>query len=357
MKRITLLAVVALMVAFVVPVMATDFTWSGELTYGSITDGTNVADAYANAYVNVKAAADANNTFYASILGAYAGTGLPDVVDLSGTVTVLSAFSAYFNTAYLVSDIGKILGLNGVTAVLTAGWLEPAGTSYSLTTWGYESIIAYDPWGVSHDTAELVVGFGAPLSLQVVLSPISSVQQLQAINPQAIVDAYGTMGPISYSVAYTTNKRTDDMGLVGAAVKYTQAFGDITPAVNAEVSYDLHASAATIGYAASVAYTSVVTVAFGGVATTTGLGNFSAQVNLVPMSNLGIDVYASMNLASGATNLINSIDGSVWYKLGATKIRAGYLYETGSFALGGPSGAPANLLPNGGVYALVDLTF
>ncbi|MGA2974067.1 MAG: hypothetical protein ABSF77_02030 [Spirochaetia bacterium] len=356
MKRITLLAVLALMVAVALPVMAVDLTWTGELTYGAITDGTTAVDAYSNAYLDAKAVVDPNNTIYANLLGAFAGTGLPDVVDLSGTITVLSAFSGYFNVFYLTSDIGKIFGLNGITAVATVGWLEPSATSYSLTTEGYESIMAYDPWGVSHDTAEVVVGFGAPLNLQVFVSPIDSTDQSQPFSPQFIVNAYGGMGPINYSVAYESWSKTAGwtsfMGAVGAAVKYSQAFGDITPAVNAEVSYDLTSSTLSIGYAASVAYTTLIKVAFGGVATTAGLGNLSIQADLVPMKGLGVDVYAFYTPA--ATTQF-SVDGSVWYLFGATKLRVGYVY--GSSPIGGPSAAPANVAPNGGVYALVDLTF
>lgn len=364
MKRITLLAVLALMVALAVPVMATDFTWSGELTYGSITDFTKVTDAWSNDSLTVKAAADANIYFQAQIVGAFAGTGLPDVVQLGDTTTTLKAFSAYLNTAFINADIGKALNLSGVTAVATIGWLEPAATSYSLTTWGYESLIGYDPWGVSHDTAELVVGFGAPLSLQLVLGPTNSVLQTQNLDPQVIVNAYGGVGPINYSVAYTSNLRTDYMGLAGASVKWSQAFGDITPAVNAEVSYNM-ASGATnplsIGYAATVAYTTMVTVGVGGAANNAGLGNISAQVNFVPMTNLGVDVLAAMNLATGAANLINSIDASVWYKVGAAKFRVGYNY--GSTNIGGPTGSPAAppgstaAAPTGGAYILADLTF
>jgi len=354
MKRITLLAVLALMVALAVPVMATDFAWNGELTYGSITDGTNVADAYVNAFIAVAGKADANNTFNLTFNAAYAGTGVPSVGLLAGGATTLNAFTEYASVIDLVSDVGKTLSLP-FGLVATFGWFEPAATSYSLTSWGYESLIAYDPWGVSHDSLQLVATFGT-INVQLAFQPTDSTLQSQALDPQIIGDVYGVMGPIKFSVAYTSNKTKDYMGLAGASVVWTQAFGDLTPAVNAEFSYNLATGAKnpyTIGVGASVAYTTLLTVGVGTSINGAGLGNLGINVNLVPMTGLGIDVDPSLNL-SGTGDLVNCIDVSAWYKIGASKVRVGYLYEKTGF---GYMNAPANLAPNGGLYATWDLTF
>jgi len=355
MKRITLLAVLALMVALALPVMATDFTWSGELTYGASTDFTKSADAYGNAFLGLTGKADANNTFYATLNTAYSGSALTVLTDLAGGTGTLNSFSAYFSAFYLTSDIGKILGLNGITAVATYGWIDTACTSYSVSGYGYESLIAYDPQG-TRDNAQIVVGFGAPASIQVSVSPLVSNVGSLTFNPQILFDVYGGFGPINYSVSYSTNKTTNFMGTVGASVKWGQAMGDLTPAVNLEVTDNLTGNAMSLGVGASFAYTTMFSAGIGTAITLApafGMGNLGINTSFVPMANFGVDVDASMNLATGAANFINAIDASAWYMLGKSKARLGYLYSTGS----GAYNAPVTLAPNGGIYFSWDLTF
>jgi hypothetical protein len=357
MKRITLLAVLALMVAVALPVMATDFTWSGELTYGAITDFTNVVDAYSNANIAVKAAADANNTFNATLNAAYAGGATaPAVAIIGGGSTTLKAFGAYFSVIDFASDIGKALNLP-FGLVGTIGWFEPAGTSYSVTGYAYESLIAYDPTGASHDAFQLIATFG-PVNVQVAFEPIASSEAKVALAPQITVfDVYGVFGPFKAAVAYTSNLRKDYMGKAGASITWTQAIGDLTPGVNAEFSYNLASGVTnpwTAGIGVNVAYTTFLTLGLSTTATGAGLGNFGINLGLVPVTGIGIDVASSLNLATGAANLLNGVDVSATYKIGASKIRVGYLYET---AAGFNYNAPADFPPNGGAYASWDLTF
>jgi len=356
MKRITLLAVLALMVALAVPVMATDFTWSGELTYGAITDGANVVDAYGNAFIAVKAAADANNTFNATLSSAYSGTGQSVAVDLAGGATVLKAFGTYASVIDFASDLGKIMNLP-FGLVATLGWFEPAGTSYSVTGYGYESLIAFDPTGASHDAFQLIATFDT-VNVQLAMEPVSSTLAKVQFAPQITVfDVYGVFGPIKASVAYTSNGKTDYMGKAGASVTWTQAMGDLTPAVNAEFAYDLASGAKnpwTIGVGVNAAYTTLITVGLSTSINGAGLGNFGINLGLVPMTGIGIDVASSLNMASNAANILNGIDVSGTYKFGASKVRVGYLYET---VKGFNYNAPADFPPNGGLYASWDLTF
>jgi hypothetical protein len=355
MKRLCVLMVVALMAAAALPVFAVDFSWNGELTYGVITDFSQVADAYGNAFIGVTAKADDNNVFHGTLSTAYSGAPITTLTDLTGTTATINAFTLYLSAAYFTSNLGAILGLNGFNLNATYGWADTGATSYSLSGYGYESIMAYDPQG-ARDNVQLIGGVDV-VNLQVSFSPMVSQLVPQTFQPQLLADAYGAVGPVNYSVAYTTNKRTDGMGLVGASVKWGQAFGDFKPAVNAEVNYDISAPATkSLEYGAGVsfAYKTIVTVAAGMNGwTDAGLGKLGINVNVVPITGLGIDLGASMNLATDATTFINGIDGSVWYMLGKSKLRLGYLYTT---IAGGSLNAPASLT-NGGVYVSWDLTF
>lgn len=356
MKRSIVVSVVVLMTAIALPVMATDWSWSGELTYGMILNATSIADAYGNANLSVAAKADENNVFHATLASAYGGVPVSVLTDLLGGTSTLNAFTAYFSAIYFASNLGAILGLKDFDLNATYGWVDTAATSYSLSGYGYESIMAYDPQGV-RDNAQIVAGYHGLVNLQVSFSPMVSNVVPQPFVPQFLLDAYGGAGPVNYSVAYTTNKRADGLGLVGASVKWGQAFGNLTPAVNAEVSYDLSAPATKqleYGFGASFAVTPMVSVAAGlNGWTDAGLGSLGVNASIVPVPGLGIDLAASLNLATGAASVLNGIDGSVWCLLGKSKARVGYLYTTVG---AGSLNAPATLT-NGGVYASWDLTF
>jgi hypothetical protein len=352
MKKFTVLAVLALMVAVVMPVMATDFTWSGELTYGSMNDFTNVIDAYGNAKISVAGKVDANNTINATISSNYSGAPVTVLTDLAGGTGTLNAFTAYISTFDMVTDIGKVFGLSGVTIVATYGWADPTATSYSVSAFGNESLIGYDPG--TRDVAQLVFGFGAPASVQLAVAQIAHSTKAIKFDPHVLADIYGAFGPVSYSVAYSG--KTDFKGTAGASVKFGQAFGDITPAVAASVSYNLAAPASKAlqyGVGASFAYTTMVTVGVGLDGwDKPGLDALSVNASFVPMASLGIDVGAEFDL-SGAATPKYGVDLSAWYLFGKSKARLGYLITNAAY---GALNTPANL-NDGGLYFSWDLSF
>ena len=71
------------------------------------------------------------------------------------------------------------------------------------------------------------------------------------------------------------------------------------------------------------------------------------------MTELGIDLGASFNLASGATTSTSGIDASLRCLLGKSKARLGYLYTT----IGGGVHEAPGALTKGGVYFSWDLAF
>ncbi len=77
MKRITLLAVLALMVAVVVPAMAgTTVGIAGAIGYGVISNGTVAADNWQDAYMNIIGTIDANNSIELALMG----TNMPKIL-------------------------------------------------------------------------------------------------------------------------------------------------------------------------------------------------------------------------------------------------------------------------------------
>lgn len=350
MKKFTVLAVLALMVAVAMPVMATDFTWSGELTYGGITDFTNVLDAYANANIVLAGKVDDNNTINVRLNTAYKDAAITPLLDIAGTTAKINGFTLYLDRFNMVTDIGKVLGLSGLTIVSTVGWADPSANSYSLTDYGNEGIVGYDPIGAARDNFMVVVGTGAAFNVMVDLYPLSNNSVAIPFQPQAIADVYGVVGPVSYSVAYTTNQKTDGMGLVGAAATFAQAFGDITPSINAEVSYDLTAAAVSYAGAVKVAYKTMVKAVVGLNGTGSQLAGVYGNVNGTFMPNFGADVDFNFSMATAGNY---GVDASLWYLFGKTKARVGYLATNAAM---GANNAPASLT-DGGLYFTMDLTY
>jgi hypothetical protein len=360
MKRITLLVVLVLAIAL--PAVASDFTWSGELEYGAISDFTNAADGYGYARINMKAAVDANNSINARFETLYKGTEQAVITEVTTpTSTTISAFVAYFSRFYMTNDLGKILGLGGVSLVDVVGWTDTTGSGGDLTKYGYEGIIAWDPG--TRDTIQLTAGFGAPFSLLVCVSPITSKVSggtLYAWKPQLLVNATGSFGPIAYVLGYSSFAggggagTTDYMGALGGALTFSQAMGDVTPAVNVEAMYDLGAKAFSMGAGVTVAYKTMATLGFGTAINLSpapfkfGLTSIELQTN--PFGPVYVDGFVALENWA-----LNAIDVSVAYKAGVT-VRLGYYYQpTTATTKGEEVYAPAQSLS--GVYIDFDLPF
>ena len=325
MKKLALFAVVALLAAVALPAMATDFTWSGEVTLGYISDGTpaGTSTLISNNYLNVVGKVDDNVSFYGELLIEPDAKGFP------------------VNGGYLygTADLGKSLGLP-FGEVLTFGYVDTTTQYYNVSAWANEEVGDFDP-GLRYNMS-FVTTFG-PANILVSIDPSQS-----GAAPSVLANVYGTFGPVKASVAYYTNK-TMNGGLGLADVNFSTKMGDLGFAVDGQAKFDLASSAFSWGAGVDVTFTSLLNVAVATSGTTSSLGNIDFNVNLVPMTSLGVDLAVSLATTG---SLLNGIDTSVWYKIDKTTLRVGYAYTTNNIGLYWP--APEQ---NGGVYFSYDLTF
>jgi hypothetical protein len=354
MKRITLLVVLVLAIAL--PAVASDFTWSGELEYGWQTDFTNMNDGWGYARINMKAAVDANNTINARFETLYKGAGQAVLTGGVPATTTINAFTAYFSRFYMTNDLGKMLGLGGITLTDVVGWQDITGAGGGLTKFDYEGVKEWDP--STRDTIAVILGFGAPFSLSVALSPFTSTIGQQAFQPQILADASGSFGPISYVVGYTSyaggsTATTDFKGDFGASVAFSQAMGDVTPSAAVEFDYNLAAASSQAGVGVTVAYKTMATLGFGtaiNIMPTFGFGLSSIELQTNPFGPVHVDGFVSL------TNwALNSVDVSLAYKAGVT-YRIGYFY-TNSASANATEHVYAPSQSLSGVYIDFDLPF
>jgi hypothetical protein len=324
MKKLTFFAVVALLAVIALPAMATDFTWSGEVTLGYISNGnaaTGTTTLLSNNYLNVVGKLDDNVSFYGELLIE------PDT----------KGFPVTGGYLYGTADLGKALGLP-IGEVLTFGYVDTTTQYYNASAWGNEEVGDLDP-GLRYNLSSVTTIGPANILLSVDPSQPGA-------NPSILANAYGTFGPVKASIAYYTNK-VGTGGLALADVNFSQKMGDLGFAVDGQAGYDLTAQALKWGAGANVTYTTLLTVGLGTSGTTSSIGNIDINVNLVPMTSLGVDLAASF-----ATTGFNGIDSSVWYKIDKSTLRVGYAYTTNGTGLYWPAAET-----NGGIYFSYDLTF
>jgi len=349
---LVLLAVMAL------PAMASTFAWSGKLTYGFITDFSGLADSYGDAYIHMNAKVDDNNTIDARLQTAYKGAAQTVLQDLTTNATI-NAFTVYIDRFYMVNSLGNILGIaDMVNPVITWGWYDVGMKMYGVSNNGAEKVIDdFDPG--TQDTVQIDIGFVKLVNLLLAFQPTMFASS--TTNPWFVAEVYGTIAPISFTVAYTTEGKTFATGDIGLDVGFSQAFGDITLAADVEAYYDLDPAIAgniVFGAGLKFAYTTLATVGVGYRGTNAlPFTKLVANINIVPVSTLGFDVGVALNGAAGAA-MFDDLDVSAWVLLGAAKFRLGYLYVGGATASLKPNQyAPTTLYPNGGLYMSMQLGF
>jgi hypothetical protein len=334
MKKLTLFAVVALLAAGALPAMATDFSWSGEITFGFTTDFSGHSDNHlTNAYLNLTAKVNDN---FSVLSGIY--------FNPNSTAAAVPEALTNIGDYYATADLGKALSLP-VGEVMTIGWIDTTATGYAVSGYAYESLVL-DP-GVRYNV-QSVTTFDK-INVQVSMDPASWFGTTPA---NYLLDIYGPLGPISFSAAYSSAALGTGKGLIFGDVQFAQAMDPISFAADVQVKYDLNASAYTLGVGGKFAYSTMVTVGVGTSFSTAGLGNLGINVNYVNNPKFGADLGVSLDLATGAANLINNIDGSLWTKIDVSTLRVGYDYTMNATGYEAPID-----LTNGGVYFSYDITF
>lgn len=329
MKRISVLAVLVLLVALAAPAMAaTTFSWSGEVTSVFQTNFITAKEAVTTANVSV-------------------GVTINDVLSFSGLV-LTSAVPGYGLTNgngafYATIQLGKILGLDPKTIVeaVSVGNFGPGATTYGVSGVGKEGVFGA---GMTAGNVSLqsVTTIKSMVNVLLAVDPAS----LWAASPSYLVDIYGTLGPVSASLGYGSNK------IQGADVKFAQTLGDIGFAVDVQEQYNIGASTYQIGFGGKFTYTSLLTFGIGTNYGSAGFGDLGVNLNLAPAATWGADMYTVMHLTATPFDASGGyVDASVWTKLDASTLRIGYVYTNGAVA--------GNYVAQtaGGLYLLYDLAF
>lgn len=348
MRKVSFYVAALVLLAAAIPLGAeTTFKFSGELTYGVITDFTQSNPAYGNAFLTFNAKVDPNNNIYATLATALQGASQSVLTSLSGTTATFNAFTTYMSDFHGVSDVGAVLGwkANGFDPVVYFGWTDLTAVTHGVSGYGYEAVAAFDP-GTS-DTFAIDFNFGSFATLRFDTNPRSPT----TVANHFLTDLYGTAGPLSWSAVYWTNNRTDMTGLLGGDLGYNLTVGGVGLGLNAQAKYDFaNANGWGYGVGMKATWATILTLGLGFAGSSTGLGNFGLNANVVPIAGLGVDLGTSFALGAGA---LNGIDISAWKTFGAGKLRLGYLFTTtNSGLLYGPAS-----LPNGGAYASFDITY
>ena len=333
MKKLVVLIMVLALMAIALPVMASDVSFSGEITPGFLSDfnaGATTPTAV-NAQVTVTAKADKNNTVTAEF-----GTD----------ATLANVFDAF----YLVSDLGGAFNLSGVDPVLTVGYGDPAtATTLGVSAYGNENIVASDPGANSIGTEiALATAIGKTANVFIALDPTLFTTPAST---SFVASADGTFGPIMAAVYYGVSAGDVSKGSIGGGLKYSTTMSGIDLAANGQAAYDLAASAFKYGAGVSAGM-KMVSGAVGFDGTGSSAMGVTANVSLTPSDMYGLDLAGGVNLKS-TSDL--TVDASGYVMAGATKIRVGYLYEGNSAS---PTYGNLNAPSNGnGLYATFDLSF
>jgi len=272
---------------------------------------------------------------------------------------------------YISTNVGGALGLdaNTVAPVLYAGFGVFDLPGFGVTQYGPEPIAAIGidngtnngEFGAAAGSGYGLIALDTKVANMVNIVLAASGTAFTAINQQALIGAYGTVGPVSFEAGWTAMRTKS--GAIPLGVKFAMPMGDLSLTAMGQYVYALDSSLYS-NWAAGVkvGYTANYTVDFALLSyqrgTTTQIkatGDIMAQF----APNLGVVISPYLNFDSAAADMFDTLEAFVWVTFGATKVRVGYLYMangTGDKDFGpdyGPS-ANGNL---GGVWATVDLSF
>ncbi|HET6486118.1 MAG TPA: hypothetical protein VFH83_06845, partial [Spirochaetia bacterium] len=267
MLRFRFLGIVAA-VLFVValPAMAaTTVGIAGEVTYGAITNGTAASDAWVNAYMNITGTLDPNN----SIELALQGTNMPTILGTGAETGQMVAPN--ITNLFLKSDLAGDFGLDPKTVdpVLYAGYGVFDLPGYGLTQYGPEPIAAVGVDNGYNDGmfgSEIGAGYGLIAMNTAIMGGLVNVAlaasgtELRSSHQQALVGAWGAVGPVSYEVGWA--QRGTASGYVPVGLKFSYTVGPVALAAMGNYLQNLN---------------------------TGGISNWSAGAQAVLMSNYTVD--------------------------------------------------------------------
>jgi len=340
---------------------------SGEITYGFMSNGSYSADGWPNQVVNVYGNIDKNIKANLELVG----NNLPKIlgpVPENGGYGIPSLSNLYIRT-----DVGGALGLdaNTIAPVLYAGFGVFDLPGFNLTQYGNDNTAAKGidsgtnngEFGNAAGSGYGLIALDAKVMNLVNIVLAASGTAFTSANQQALVGAYGTVGPVSFEAGWTAVGTKS--GMIPLGVKFAMPMGDLALTAMAQYTYAVDstlysnwAAGVKVGYTAN--YTidaSVYSFQRASDKTTEIALAGDILANFAP--NLGVVISPNLNFDSGATDMFDTLEAFVWVSFGATKVRVGYLYMANGK---GDKNFGADYSPTtngalGGVWATVDLSF
>ena len=333
MKKLIVLSVLLALASF--PLMASDVTFSGDVTYGFISD---FGDSFAEdttATIDVNAAVDDYNSTVVS------------VKNVTGTIVL--------DQATIETDLGAAFGLTdmGVGLVLTAGYFDTGDEEYVIQS-GYEN--------------ENVMGIGTAKAweLSTVLTVMDMVNIKFAVDPAMplgtlIAGAYGEFGPVKAEVFYDLDAGAEAAdGKIGIDGSYAMDIADLSLGVGLGFMYDMSvtdgaaAKQWAYGLGLGVGWTEMISLGVGVDGNSMDAFNgLTANVGIDPIDLVGLYAGMVLSFAEGA-DAFQEADLGIVVHPGAAEIYIGYLVT--SVGSGGDLNAPTSL-PDGGGYLKVDIDY
>ncbi len=265
----------------------------------------------------------------------------------------------------VLSNLGSM-----VDPVLYAGYGVFDLPGYQITQYGSERIAAA---GIDNGTADGQFGAeaGDAYSLialdtnvmsmvHIVLATSGTV--LQSSGGEALIGAYGVVGPISFEAGWTP--KNTQSGFVPLGVQYSAAMGDIALTAMFNFVYNANSGGKSHWSAgAKAVYQANYTIDAAIIQYTSAAANETYKLTGDLMVNIsptfGIVASPYFNFDSAAKDAFDTLEVFAWTTFGATKLRVGYLYMAGDVTdlNAGADYAPSANNNKGGLFATVDYNF
>lgn len=309
-KLLVVLSALFLIVAFAVPVMASDTEISGEFRVGFTGDTASLGKLE----FDVSAAVDDYNTVEFEF-DAEQSLTVTDVATGEDT-SFLEVDAAYFK---LITDIGAAFDLP-VGLTMTNGYFEPGTEDYEgVTDLGYEDNVDGDiEFEESFLGHQLSFGFG-PANLNVAFGVGESDDGFDFLGTLDVPE----VGPASFELYYEVDNNDEFEGAVGVEGAATVGPAD----VGVGFEYNLNTETWAYGFGVSAGF-APLTVGLGlnGDDEET-LNQLGVDLTLAPTEDYGLNAGLGFSFADG-TDAFQGVEVSGYYNIGAAEFRLGYLYNT-----------------------------
>ena len=326
MKKLLVVFVALLVVAFAVPAMATDFTWSGDFNFGfaTVVDAEKDAVGWGDLELNLEAAVDDYNTV----------TIETNYDSMAGAGPIFLAI----DVAKIDTDIGSFFGLP-VGVVFSGGYFEPGGESYVDETTGWE-IEDVTEDGIVPAAGTGAINIEVDAGMVIIDVGMTVAQGVDAVTGDDVWDLYlgaavpDIAGMAKAEVYYAVVDNSEFKGWFG--IDGQAEVGPATVGVTLSVpTMDLADDPLTTSNEADISFKYGVGASAGISMLTAGVsidGNsedianlIGIDVNVAATDDLGLDIGTAIGLYDKA-QAFQCFDVSAYASIGASTLRLGYVY-------------------------------